>query len=169
MDGNIGGQVYTIGPVTDKDIHRLYRIVKQWPDVWEKDLDSMSYMDFIVFVKRDIQDNIVIKNDSNIVAWIYLGFISPDSWATVTVFKDRTIFLKNIEALAKLTFDVFFEKHNLKALRAFIRTGNQRAVKLLETLGFQNEGRIKSYRKSGTEWMDYIMYSLIDEERPWHR
>lgn len=67
------------------------------------------------------------------------------------------------EALA-LLLEAAFEQLGLTRIYAFVLEGNVGSVKLLERIGFHEEGRLRWHTKRDGRWMDKIWYGLLREE-----
>ena len=65
------------------------------------------------------------------------------------------------EALGVM-IDFGFGEMELNRLQALVMPGNSASIKMLEKLGFQNEGLLKEYHKWGSQgFVDLCMFSLL--------
>ena len=161
--------MYHIKQTQDTQINTLYEIVRQWPEVWTKDLDSMGYLDFVVYFKSSIVDSVVAVGDDekDILAWAYTAYLQPKNWCDMVVFRNVGAKSPDFLNLAHDAMDYFFNTHELKAIRAFIREDNLNALNIMELLGFKEDGTLRSYKKINEVWKNYIIHSLLNEERSW--
>ena len=67
-----------------------------------------------------------------------------------------------------------FETQNLHRIMANYIPGNERSARLLERLGFEQEGYAKAYLNIAGRWQDHVLTALVskvweDPERQWSR
>ncbi|MCT4618342.1 MAG: GNAT family N-acetyltransferase [Marinisporobacter sp.] len=67
------------------------------------------------------------------------------------------------EALKK-GIEIIFSEYKLHRIEANVMPHNRPSLKVLEKLGFINEGLFKKYQKINGEWQDHIHLSLTNEE-----
>jgi len=58
-----------------------------------------------------------------------------------------------------------FDQLRLHRLEAACIPSNARSIRLLEKVGFQREGLLRSYLKINGMWQDHFLYSLIEGDR----
>ena len=63
-----------------------------------------------------------------------------------------------------LILDFGFQKLRLKRIQARILHKNESARKLLETIGFKMEGRLRKKTFFNKEWFDDLIYGILREE-----
>ena len=67
------------------------------------------------------------------------------------------------EAVAGL-LDLAFGSLGMHRVFGLVDPDNPASVKVLERLGFRQEGRLKKDSKTKGEWRDSLLYALLDEE-----
>ena len=159
--------MHKLRQATNDDIPVIYGILLKWPDVWEKDYNEISYYDFTAMFLRDTVDSLVVENERGILFWAYTTLVFPGGWSDIVVVRDPDKFSSGFINICQEGFDLLFSKHDLKLIRAFVRFENANAVKMLETLEFSLEGKLKAFRKIGDQWSDYLVYGLMREDRFW--
>lgn len=63
-----------------------------------------------------------------------------------------------------LAIEVAFETLGLTRLWAFVLEGNAASVRLMERLGFREEGRLRWHTRRDGAWMDKVWFGLLREE-----
>lgn len=66
------------------------------------------------------------------------------------------------EALEK-SIEIIFEDYKLHRIEANIRPANKASLRVVEKLGFSNEGICKKYLKINGTWEDHVRMVLINE------
>ena len=56
-----------------------------------------------------------------------------------------------------------FDKMKLHRVEANVLPQNKASIRLLEKLGFENEGRAKKYLKINGKWEDHLRFALLNE------
>jgi ribosomal-protein-alanine N-acetyltransferase len=69
------------------------------------------------------------------------------------------------EALEKV-LEIAFEELELHRVEANIMPRNHRSLRVIEKLGFEQEGLSKRYLKINGTWEDHYRFALIHEEEP---
>lgn len=64
----------------------------------------------------------------------------------------------------KIACDYMFEVQNLRRITAYYLPHNQRSERLLQRLGFEYEGIVKSFLLMNGQWQDHIRVSLLNEQ-----
>jgi len=67
-----------------------------------------------------------------------------------------------VRAILPFVFDVL----GLHRLEAACIPGNEPSRRLLQKLGFREEGRSRSYLQINGEWRDHVLFALLEDERP---
>ena len=67
------------------------------------------------------------------------------------------------EALTSL-LDLAFGELDMVMMEAEVFTGNQRSIRLVEDLGMQREGTIRSAHLKRGNWVDAHTYGILSEE-----
>lgn len=63
-----------------------------------------------------------------------------------------------IRAVSRMA-DIMMNKHGLKRLQAVVRTDFEKAIKLVELVGFTREGTLKNYCPDGADVYMYARYN----------
>lgn len=69
------------------------------------------------------------------------------------------------EALKALIYYVF-ETYNVNRIEAKVDVDNIPSQKLLENIGFEFEGVLRGYEKQQSQYIDIMMYSILNKNRP---
>lgn len=67
------------------------------------------------------------------------------------------------EMVRKITEAAFFDS-GLHRVDAFVQPGNASSIRVLEKVGYENEGLAKSVIKIGDKWLDHYRYACINTE-----
>lgn len=63
----------------------------------------------------------------------------------------------------KKSVDIAFNEYGLHRIEATIMPGNKPSLRVVEKLGFVNEGLSRSYQKINGKWEDHVHMVLLDE------
>ncbi len=89
-------------------------------------------------------------------------FVSKKVRTGPILFNDNARFFAFESELLKLEFA--FEKLNLNKVYSYSRLASKEAVKFLEKMGFKHDGYLRNDWWSGTEFLDYHLFSMLKDE-----
>ena len=80
---------------------------------------------------------------------------------------DRAVAGRNITPTAvALTIDECFSGLGLHRIEIAIRPDNQASLRVVDKLGFRQEGRAARYLHINGRWHDHLLYALTTEDAP---
>jgi ribosomal-protein-alanine N-acetyltransferase len=94
------------------------------------------------------------------------NWINASSQLQVEIFPEyntQAIFAELIYAVATLAF----EDLSLHRLEWFLINSNKCSLELAKTLGFNHDGQLMSYFEFEGEWIDYQIYSMLNNDEAW--
>jgi ribosomal-protein-alanine N-acetyltransferase len=94
------------------------------------------------------------------------NWINASSQLQVEIFPEyntQAIFAELIYAVATLAF----EDLSLHRLEWFLIDSNKCSLELAKTLGFNHDGELMSYFEFEGEWIDYQIYSMLNNDEAW--
>lgn len=94
------------------------------------------------------------------------NWINASSQLQVEIFPEyntQAIFAELIYAVATLAF----EDLSLHRLEWFLIDSNKCSLELAKTLGFNHDGQLMSYFEFEGEWIDYQIYSMLNNDEAW--
>jgi ribosomal-protein-alanine N-acetyltransferase len=87
-------------------------------------------------------------------------------WAEIAYDLDRSRWGQGLMSQAvTAVIDWAFENTIVERIHAYVRVDNSRSSKLLEHLGFEEEGRMRSFRFRNGQPHDFNVYSLLRSDR----
>lgn len=109
------------------------------------------------------------KDTGKVIARLSLqkfNWINASSQLQVEIFPEyntQAIFAELIYAVATLAF----EDLSLHRLEWFLIDSNKCSLELAKTLGFNHDGQLMSYFEFEGEWIDYQIYSMLNNDEAW--
>jgi [ribosomal protein S5]-alanine N-acetyltransferase len=112
---------------------------------------------------------LAIRVDGRLVGQVTLDNIVRGAMrsAHLCYWIDRAVAGRGLATLAvALVCDHAFGEVGLHRVQADIRPENVRSQRLVERLGFRQEGLLRRYLDIDGDWRDHLSYSLLAEEAP---
>lgn len=123
----------------------------------KKDMKQLRFLSFLMFKKEDRNRIVGIINLNDISYGVFescrIGYKTDKD-------EQNKGYMK--EALGKL-IKVIFNELGLHRIEANVMPSNTASIKLLESLGFIEEGYSRNYLKINGKWRDHKNYALLDE------
>lgn len=132
------------------------------------------------YTKQYQEEQLDSKNSNSLILWIFkkqdkhriLGFIAftnivkgafLSSYLGYKLDKDEINKGYITEAIQKGT-EIMFNEHGLHRIEANIMPKNKRSLRVVEKLGFYNEGIAYKYLKINQKWEDHIHMVLLNDK-----
>ena len=147
---------------TFEPLHRedFYTVEAQY----KKILESLQMM----AMKREFTFGVFTKDETQLIGHISLYAIKrlPYSSAFVGYAMDEQFTRRGITTEAvQLVVDFAFNSLNLHRVEAYISPDNIGSIKVVEKIGFQQEGLMRELLYINGKWVDHYMYAILQHER----
>lgn len=131
---------------------------------YKKIVESMQMME----MKREFTFGIFTRDEQQLIGHISLYAIKrlPYSSAFIGYAMDEHFTGKGIATEAvKLVLQFAFETLNLHRIEAYIAPENTSSIRVVEKVGFRQEGLLRELLYINGKWFDHHMYALLQHER----
>lgn len=143
-------------PIREEEFYTL-EFQKQQLNKELEDMERGNSKRFWIFEKGSAEI-IGMINFSSIVRGVFLS-----CFLGYKIDKDKANKGYMTEGLTK-AIDIIFEEEGLHRIEANIMPKNKRSIRVVEKLGFENEGLSKKYLKINGNWENHIHMVLLNEK-----
>lgn len=124
---------------------------------------------YLLNEKREFSFGIFVKGTNRLIGHISLYAVKrmPYSSAFIGYSMDQHFAGKGIAtAAAKAVARFAFEQVGVHRLEAYVAPPNISSIRVLEKVGFQQEGLLRKLLYINGQWVDHYIYALLAEELP---
>lgn len=161
------GDRLTLRPVEPDDHAYLTR---RWnePTIrhWTNRYDPITEADIEAFLEDETAVHFVPCRNGDPVGFVWLFYVSDvNGTAEIGYWIEpaETGQGYGTEA-ARLCLRYAFDERNLRRVTARVFEGNDASVRILETLGFREEGRLREHYYVDGAYVDALRYGLLEDE-----
>ena len=142
------------------EIPKLYGILSQYPSSFR---DEIGEAGFVQWFNENAKFPLVGVEHGQILAFVYLDYVSPGHYANVVFAKRKGIdYVQLLNAIREAGLPYYFAFDIVK-LTATTPVGHRASVRFLNNVGFTLDGILKKHAKINGVWCDYHLFSYLRE------
>lgn len=148
----------------DKDIPKLWEIVKTYPNFFADDAMVDTLSDFVKWFKEINKGAIVGYDDYGLVGCCFLDEIHDGMGSLNIIFKRHQHPVDTFN-LSFRGLKYFFRKYHLKFIYGITRVNNYPCIKIMKKLGFVFKEVLEGYKIVKGKKTDYILGGIVNDQR----